>query len=348
MILITWILSSSDVIGLQPDGFCLRSLTLLIALVLVISCKTSADVLPCSVDGGTSGSEISATVSSTGSVPLLLICTKSATSPKAMDLVITEFWNEAGSAHVDLLVPPDYKPSTGNGPFIVPYDAVIPIRLFAANLATQRKYVGRLVAMADGKEPVIVKLTLMRGASTGTLVLDRQSITLQISRPMFPWWSAQPDPSFSLTACEKSGQIAMEGITVRLEQVSKQPGEGFSLGRNAAFTVNNQAIPNLEVWPPKQSEPVRSFGPGGHAVIGMTLKNLTAGEYNASLRFQAVNSNNDDAQKLSLLAQVRDSIWWAVVLLIAAVVFSFVATKVVTSLRHRFNFLQRIHELRTA
>lgn len=329
-------------------AFSLRRVALVIVFIVATNSIALADGLPCSVDGNASGSDISATVSSNGVVPLFLFCTRSATSPKEITLSITEFWSDAGSVHVNLLLPPDFKPSSGNGPFSVPFDAVIPVRLSVGKLPTEGKYSGRLVITAEGKDAVIAKLILTpTSVPTGALVLDRQSVVLQVSRSLF-WWSVRQAPSFSLTLREKSGLIGMQGITVRLEQVSKQPGRGFSLGQNIAFTINHQSVADLEVWPPKQPEPERSFGPGGQAVVGMSLKNLVAGEYDASLRFQAVNSVNNDAQKLSLVVQVRDSIWWAVIMLIVAVGFSFFATKVVTSLSRRFKALGRIRELRPA
>lgn len=323
--------------------FCRRLAALLVLLMFLAGSAAFAEVVPCSIEGSTSGSEITATVVPPGEVPLFLICTNSQTPPKVINLILSDFWNETGSVHVELMLPPGSQPTTTNGPLSLPFATVVLFRLRVQALPSEAKYSGRLVITADGKDPVVTRLTLTRGAPTGTLIADAPSAPLQISRTLS---GSLNEPSFSVSLREKSGQIGLDGIRVRLEQVSKQPGNGFSIGKNVAFTVNGVPVSDLDVWPPTQAESYRSFAAGGQTVVGITLLNLEPGEYNAVLRFQATNSTTDDAQKVPIVVQVRGSIWWAIFWLLVAVAFSFFATKVLTSMRHRFNFLSRIRDLR--
>jgi hypothetical protein len=85
----------------------------------------------------------------------------------------------------------------------------------------------------------------------------------------------------------------------------------------------------------------------GLATVGLRVHGLKAGEYNVVIRFQSSNSSNDDA-KLVLNLQVRHHWTWPLLVLILAVILSFAATKVVSSLRQRFNFMRRIEELKPA
>jgi len=78
----------------------------------------------------------------------------------------------------------------------------------------------------------------------------------------------------------------------------------------------------------------------------MTLRDLRPGDYAATLRFTANNSEIDDAQKLQINIHVRDSVWLAVVWMIIALIISFIGTKVLTSQRRRASLLQQIQQIR--
>jgi len=86
---------------------------------------------------------------------------------------------------------------------------------------------------------------------------------------------------------------------------------------------------------------------GHQATIGVVFKNLDAGDYNGILCFMATNSSADEAQKLTFVLHVRDSVWRAVLVLSLALVVSFVATKVITFLRNRYTLLRKITDLET-
>jgi hypothetical protein len=329
-------------VSVQP--VLLRSLCLL--LLGSFGCVSALCATPpCTIEGNAPGADLTASVSPPGDISLFVICSTPTPAPKTVSFVVSEFWNPAGSVHVQLLLPPEFKPVEASGLVTGPFSTVIPFRLHVETVPTAGSYSGRVVIVAEGSDPVTSKLSLTRGNASATLVLDHLQETVQATKTFY---GGDPNASVTVTIREKTGQSGLDGIRVQLEQLSKHPGPGFTLDNNVAFTVNGAVVDDLMQWPISKVEPGRSFDPGGQSIIKMQFKNLEAGEYNAVLRFVAANSGTDDAQKFSLILQVRDSIVWSVALLLMAVSFSFVATKVVTSMRHRFVLLGRIRELHPA
>jgi hypothetical protein len=64
------------------------------------------------------------------------------------------------------------------------------------------------------------------------------------------------------------------------------------------------------------------------------------------LRFFAANSGTDDQQHLNITLQVRHGWSWAVLTLFLAALVSFAGTRVVTTMRRRAAFLERVRGIR--
>jgi hypothetical protein len=316
-----------------------------IGVLLLASTGSRAETLPCTIDGSPPASEITLTVPADGNIPLYIICNGASALPATFSLALTEFSGDVGPVQVDLLLPPDYKLARGKAPLTIPAALVLPLRLSVRSPPPSGKYSGRLIIAAANRDPLVGKIALIRGISNAALIVAPASVILPVTKPFFGW-KHDDEPVVAVTLRGRSDQSGIEGITVRLEQLTKQPDGGFSLSRNATFSFNGQPVSDFEVWPSKQGEPERSLPIGGQAAVGIVLKNLKPGEYITGLRFQGLNLGSDDVSKLALTVQVRHSIWWAVIFLLIAVLFSFVVTRFVTSLRHRYVFLQRLRDLR--
>jgi hypothetical protein len=315
-------------------------------IALCLTSTSSAAPGPCSVEGTTT--EVTLTVAQAGQLPLFIICSGAAPASKTVSVGITSFSSDAGSLDaVRLLLPPDFKTPSDSSPAQIAFAPVIQVRLQVPVLPDEARYSGRIFITAEGAEPFVAKLTLTRGVPPGSLVLDHQQLTLQLTQP---FWGGPPKESLSVVIQDKTQQHALQNIRVSLPTVLKQPGSGFDLRNNVLFTVNDEEVKDLDRWPPAdpkaKGELARSFGPGGQSEIGMHFQNLEPGEYNVTLGFSAANAMTDAMQKLTLILQVRQSIWWSITLLIIAVTFSFVASKVLTSMVHRYLFLSRIRKLR--
>jgi hypothetical protein len=315
-------------------------------IALSLTSTSSAAPGPCSVEG--SNTEITLTVAQAGQLPLFIICSGPAPASRTVSIGITTFSGDAGSLDaVKLLLPPDFRPTSDSGPVPIAFAPVIQVHLQVPVLPSEAKYTGRIYITAEGADPSVAKLTLTRGVPPGSLVLDHQQLTLQLTLPIC---CGPPKESISVTIRDKTQQHGIQNIRVGLQNVLKQPGSGFDLRKNVLFTVNDEEVKDLDQWPPAnpntEGELARSFGPGGQSEIGMRFKDLEPGEYNVTLAFSAANAITDDTQKLVLILQVRQSIWWSIALLIIAVIFSFVASKVLTSMVHRYLFISRIRKLR--
>ena len=185
---------------------------------------------------------------------------------------------------------------------------------------------------------------------TAILATEPASVTRDIMQPFF----GSASELINVTVHEKNRRVGLEGISARPGTVMKAPESGFDLGKNVDFFFNCTPDPvkckpdsSFTKWSQSDGS-TRNVSPnGGLATVGIQVKDLAAGEYNAEIQFQAANASNDDA-KVLLNLRVRHHWAWALLVLLIAVIFSFVATKVISSLRQRFLFARRISELRPA
>jgi hypothetical protein len=340
----------------------LKYLALAIGVVVLTCLRAEGEAVQCSVNGSPSGAEVNLTAPLQGQLDLYVVCPASPPIFKTINVSLTQFEGDGGSVPVDLLLPPKYSAAI-NSQTIAFNPPMAHLRLAMTSFPAVGKYSGLLVVTPQGKDALVWKITLSHVAPSATLVVSRPS-PWQVTRPFLGWreefgpvrrllywplkkmgWYPAEDPMFSLTLWEKSGQASLEGVSVQLEQVSKQPESGFSLRRNVDFTFKGKPIADFEVLPGEPGEDRAIVA--GPAPVGMTFKFLQTGEYNFFLNFHALNSVLDDSQqKVNLVIQVRDSSGWAVLWLLIAVAISFISYKILSSLRHRFDFLRQLRDLR--
>jgi hypothetical protein len=144
---------------------------------------------------------------------------------------------------------------------------------------------------------------------------------------------------------DKSGNWPLDGVSARLEPGLKFVGPGFPLKDHVQVKFDGNDVPNFFVTPPTGQ---RNVAPRGQATIQFTFSDLTAGEYTIPLRVTAKNSADDDLQRLTVTLQVHDHWIYAVLVLVLASLFSFLAARVVSGLRQRGQFLTRVSAMRPA
>ena len=225
-------------------------------------------------------------------------------------------------------------------------NAVIPLCLFVPPLPAVKAYSGRLVIVVSSGAPVVKTLSFGPPVlQQGTLVLDQTSASETVSRSWWPLDAGATEAEFSVRLREKTSVIALEGVTLRLEPVAGTAGNGLDLRSNLTFLLNGVGT-DLDRYPPEKADPAsRTIPAGAQLPVTIRVHDLDPGDYTCVLRFSALNSAADDAQKLQLSVHVRDSVWWAVAWLLLAVGISFVGTKVLTTLRRRASLLQTIRTL---
>jgi len=269
-------------------------------------------------------------------------------------LDISEFRSEQGAAAPVLFSVAGGKPVAHlDG---VKFDRpVLPVDLHVPALPTAGKYSGDLIltaSNASGATQLAIWhfiLTSAKDIRPATLVIDQPgTIPLTAVRSWcflvrkWNWCTRADRPIVTLRVRDKSGSWPLEGVMTRLEPGLSAPGPGFDPKAHIDGTFNGNKMDLFAS--PGSAE--RNVGLGGQATISLTFKDFPAGEYTIPLRFAAMNSIDDDAQRLAVSLKVRNSVWGAVVVLVLAALFSFVATRIVAQLRQRATFLQRLQSMR--
>jgi len=264
----------------------------------------------------------------------------------------TAFASESGSVKVDILTDCG-NPTSEHLPIwktpIQP-NTILPVCLYVPPLPTATQYSGRLIIQAPGLVPLTKAISVVQPAvQQGTLILDHTTFSQTVSSPFCPrkgGCKVGAKVVSSVVLREKTNSVALYGISVRLEEVSGSPDAGLDLKKNIEFRLDdNRTVIHLDSYPTQGDGAVLTIKAGGQAAVGITLKGLRPGDYSAILRFSATNSVSDDAQKLQINVHVRASVWWAVILLIIALVISFISTKVLTNQIRRAKLLQNIRAL---
>jgi hypothetical protein len=222
-------------------------------------------------------------------------------------------------------------------------------------LSGDGKYLGNLTIFPDNKKPEAPKRFSFSRALTppATLSTDHQAITIALVRPLF-LHSSFSAPLGSVALQEKSGKGPARGVAAQIDSGLKTPGDfdpvtGLTLQWNGQPWNNPFSTPPLSTPGPGASGNASptTIDPGAQAEIGVTGKNLQPGEYVIPFRFSAPAANTDNA-KFSLTVDVRDSVLWAIAALLAALLLSFVITKVLTGKRRRITLLQEIQDLKVS
>lgn len=226
------------------------------------------------------------------------------------------------------------------------------------NPPTPGPYTGRLIVTADGYQPLVFKITLTKAViKPAILTLSRKDGTILLSRSLcdhlssladrnFSWcrWGNKPQPQVSTSAWDKNGLSSINGLSARLEQLSTTANHNLDSGQNLTFFLDSKEFPRFDTTP--DPDDIRRIVPaGGQKSIGIGAHDLLSGEYHATLRFLASNSGDDDNQKFNLVVIVRDSWAIALLVLILALLLSFVANKLLKSKQAQLDLEKRIGDI---
>lgn len=286
-----------------------------------------------------------------GKVQLILVATNMKEFPEIFNLFLTPFVGEQGDRiTVKLQLPEDSEREAGPElKDIRPKRAILPLNLEVPSLETADDYSGMLLLLVGNNVRGRWSIVLKRASISppAVLTLDRQTVSLSLSRPVFPWWAKDHIAEFTVHLREKANEWPIKHVFIRLEEVQEINGQ-FDPKEKLDFKFNGTEIPDFWSWPPQEQKEVniRNIPQGGQASVLCQLRDLEAGSYMARLRFQAANSREDDSQKLMLSIKARDSVVWALGILILASLFSYFATKGLKTLRQHLDFQKRISELR--
>jgi len=223
----------------------------LINAVTVQNAPTPASPFVLDLEAATSGTPGVLTRPEDGIISLNV--TYGGKAPIQAGVKTTPFTSESGSVTVDILDcgnPASKQPQ----PVTIQAEpnAVVPLCLFIQPLPTAAKYTGQLIITAPGAAPLIKAVSVARPvAQKGTLVLDHTTVSQTVSPTTIRQTvSRKAKAAGSVVLREKTGSIALDGISVRLEQVSNSPDSGFDLRKNINFQLNGRDVDDLDRYPP--------------------------------------------------------------------------------------------------
>jgi hypothetical protein len=310
--------------------------------------------------------EVQLTITAPASVPFKIVRTGGPV-PEGFAVDVTTFTNPQGIA-VPVSVSVGNDPDNGAthvepGAFTQP---LLSVNLFVKPFLAPGKYAGQVIITTPGDDAkaTIWRFVLSSAAEVrpATLVLDQNAVTITGARafclqPVHRSWCLgdQDDPLVvSVHAREKTGNWPLTGVMARLESGLNTPGTGFDVSSQLAVKFNGQPVADFFTSTPgagSSSQPaagLRTIAAGEQAAIALTFTPREVGEYTIPIRVIAANSAEDDLQRLTVTLQIRNSLLPAIFVLLFASFFSFFATRVVSMLRQRAAFLDRLGGLRPA
>ncbi len=260
---------------------------------------------------------------------------------------------------------------------------ILAVTLHVKAFPAPGKYIGRLIIATPGTpgqpakdavpevsatpaQSTIWRLTLDSAGDVrpATLVIDQNIATLTGARAFclfsvkfWKFWDGcfykDDEPVVEVHVRDKTGTWPLAGVVARLESGLKAPGDGINWASQLVATLKgpsaNPSAKPVEVdlfATPALAGPARTLAPHEQGIVTLTFKKLVPGDYTIPLRFTAANSGEDDLQKLTITMKVRESLVPAVLVLFFAALFSFMATRIVSTLRQRAAFLARARALR--
>jgi hypothetical protein len=312
--------------------------------------------------------EVQLTVAAPASVPFKIVRTGGPV-PDGFAVDVTSFTNPQGVS-VPVSVSVGNDPDSG-ATHVEPRaftQPLLSVNLYVKQFPAPGKYAGQVIITTPDPDAkaTIWRFVLSSAAEVrpATLVLDQNAVTITGARafclrPVHRSWCLGDDDDplvVSVHAREKTGNWPLTGVMARLESGLDTPGTGFDVSSQLAVKFNGQPVSDFftsatpGAGSPSQpaTAGVRTIPAGEQAAIALTFTPREVGEYTIPIRVIAANSAEDDLQKLTVTLQIRNSLLPAIIVLLFASFFSFFATRVVSMLRQRAAFLDRLGDLRPA
>jgi hypothetical protein len=282
-------------------------------------------------------------------VPVHVIYTGSDAAVTGFKVLASRFASDQESVPVDILgncipgAPAQSQPAA----FALQDGLTASFCLRAPELSGDGKYSGSLNLFPSDKKPETPKkFSLSRAVPPpAILATDRSVEVIELTRPVISLFSGFDHSVGSVALQEKSAKGMARGVAVQIDSSLKTP-DAFDLVTGLTFAWNGEPWDKPYLTSSSAGrDDRRSIEPGNQVEIAVTARSLQPGEYIIPLRFMAPGATADNA-KLSLTVHVRDSVWLAVAVLLAALVVSFVITKMLTGKRRRIALLREINDLR--
>ncbi len=219
---------------------------------------------------------------------------------------------------------------------------VLHLRLSVPTLSQPGKYTGTISVLRDGRHQHTSRLAFVRATTQrpAALVADWKNLTVHKQTK-----SLRTKPvTFSMRVRNASADWPANGIFLRLLDVTAPAGRNFDPVRNLALTWNDENVGDL--WRSPKDGNVRSLPPNQQAVIAGRLGELAPGEYTIKVGLAAANAPTSDEHPVTLTLFVRHGLALPALVLLSAILLSFLATKGLETQRRRAATLRKINQVR--
>ncbi|OEU76343.1 MAG: hypothetical protein BA874_13085 [Desulfuromonadales bacterium C00003068] len=233
----------------------------------------------------------------------------------------------------------------------VPLDKdTIAIVLDATGLAPGETYLGTLSTKIERHSlpPFVLKLTRKTIPRDAVIAVDKP-IPIKVTC----YYKCKP-PTINVVLQEKSGKRPLIGISV---EADSPPGEGSLIpATDLLVTLNSlrdggQKIENLWQLNPDNAAEVkrRSVLAGGQAVMHVEFpKKLPPGKYQTVLKVRSLNAKLDELPELAITVEIKYPWWYALIVLIVAVLVSYLAAKGICTKMRRVKLAAQVSNLKNA
>ncbi|MEJ2405379.1 MAG: hypothetical protein P8171_13970 [Candidatus Thiodiazotropha sp.] len=199
--------------------------------------------------------------------------------------------------------------------------------------------------------PIDLPLNLVRGATVPNASLLAE-VQPETKNPVCKWGSCQPLPSY-INLRETSGEQAIRGLSVSWKKPQDVEILAFDPNDIQVLLLRDgeaDADKSIAIWPPSAAETERlkqvAIAPYGTARLKVVWPELPPGDHKVVLKLNAEMLDQANLSELSLSTAIRRPWQYPALVLLAAILLSYFATKGVQNHRQALAMMERIDKLR--
>jgi hypothetical protein len=209
--------------------------------------------------------------------------------------------------------------------------------------APDAKYIGNFLLQSDKGYFAIKSITL--SASTPPIAVlvaaPSQTDVIDAFVPALASFAGSQGHT-AVTLSEKSGKLPIEGFSIQVDSTPKSPG-GFSAA-NVRVSVDGADAVDLKKFNADTAN--RTIHPGERRTVDLQFNGLQPGDYSVIFAFGAANLAPDGTQKVNVTIHAKHRVYWALLVILLAMLISFLTTKVVVARRRSLSLQSNMRGLR--